>query len=699
MPSYGLKPLNSDPDRKIPAFSVCDIESTKWINFLVIGLAWKKYDEEDQVTEKKYLYFTNMGEFCEYVFTDEHPHETVFAHFGGKFDFSFALKEYFLMSDKYKIGLIIPRGSGMLCFEVSTFTTEDVIPTWCNAEKDVFGKRADGKYLIRDRTITFRDSSAMMPFGLASLTENFGVEHVKMEIDYDAITKVDDELLKYLEYDCWGLYEVIATYFRWPMIKEAGAAMTVASQALRVFRTFMRDEIASLTPNVDEFVRSSYFGGRTEIFKPFFQQVNETSLLKSYDVNSLYPAVMRDFDFPGGFKFETQFYLEHEMGFYDVEVTVPDMYVPPLGVRYEGMENRLIFPIGTFRGVWSTHDLNYAMTVGCTINKVYKGMIFHNIGPIFKHYINHLYDMRKKSEKGSVNDILCKLLMNSSYGRFGLNLTREQLLIDQGQDGLEPVMDIPLNQDGSRIIRISKQIVELENSFSNVAIAAWVTSAARVWMHKLIMEAPEDMYYMDTDSLKTTHDYPRNDSDLGKLKLEYKSKLACYVLPKTYLEDTLSPIFKIFDEKGKTKKMKDAEGNVILDQYGKPRELLSSKKIVMKGFDKRKISKFNDEDFMSALEGDMRRLKTMNPEKFAPLRSAIKKNEFLHLLAESPRQIRTRYNKRRIVKREYAQIWDTEPLHIENGVVTNLDKDILKKWKAPTEEDLCAAERSAFSGQ
>jgi len=697
MPSYGLKPLIADPERECPGFAVCDIESSKWINFLVIGLAWKKYDDEDQVTEKKYQYFLNMAEFCEYVFTEEQPHDTIFAHFGGRFDFSFAIKEYFLMSDKYHIGTIIPRGSGMLCFEVSTFTTEDEIPSWCSREKDVFGKRPDGKYLIRDRTITFRDSSAMMPFSLGSLTENFGVEHVKKEIDYENITKVDDELLEYLEYDCWGLYEVIATYFRWTMIKEAGPAMTVASQALRVFRTFMREEIPSLSPGVDEFVRSSYFGGRTEIFKPFFRQTSDTGLLKSYDVNSLYPAVMRDFEFPGGFKFETQFYLEDQMGFYDVEVTVPDMYVPPLGVRYEGMESRLIFPTGTFRGVWSTMDLNYAMTVGCKINKVYKGMIFHNIGHIFKHYINHLYDMRKKSKKGSVNDVLCKLLMNSTYGRFGLNLTREQLIIDQGQLGVEPVLDIPMNEDGSRIIRLAKQVVELDNSFSNVAIAAWVTSAARVWMHKLIMDAPEDMYYMDTDSLKTTHDYPRNDSDLGKLKLEYKTRLACYILPKTYLEDTLSPMFKVFDEKGKTKKMYDDDGNPMLDEKGKHRELLSSKKLVMKGFDKRKISKFTEDDFISSLEGDMKRLKTMNPEKFAPLRSAIKKNEFLYLLKESPRQIRTRYNKRRVVKRDYAQIWDTEPLHIQNGVVTNLDKDILKKWKPPTEEEYRELERAAFS--
>lgn len=673
MGRYDLRPLIRDANRATPEFAVCDIESRRWIHFLVIGLAWKTHDKESgEVIDRQYHYFKNMTEFCEFIFDKElQPHDTIFAHFGGKFDFSFILKEFFFSSDKYRIGTIIPRGSGMLCFEVSTFTREDEIPGWCNPEKDVLGKTKDGKFLIRNRTITFRDSSAMLPFGLGSLAENFKVDYQKLEIDYDTFVEVTDEMLTYLEHDCWALYDVVSIYYRWKLIKEAGPAMTVASQAMRVFRTFMNREIPSLSPKVDMFVRESYFGGRTEIFKPFFKQATETGLLRSYDVNSLYPSVMRDFDYPGGFKFDTQFYLEDEMGFYDVEVEVPDMYIPPLGTRYKGMDNRLIFPTGVFRGVWTTIELNYAMTLGVKIRKVYKGMIFHNIGRIFKNYIEYLYDIRKKSPKGSVDDVLCKLLMNSTYGRFGLNLAREQLVLDTGEPGLEPHMDIQLDEEGKQLIRLAKKEVFLETSFSNVAIASWVTSLSRIRMHKLKMQAPHDMYYMDTDSLKTTHVYARNDKDLGMLKLEYKIKMACFILPKTYFEDTLSAMFTLYDEKGKPRKDKQ-----------------TSKKIVMKGFDRRKISKFKDEDFMSALEGDMRRLRATNPEKFAPLRTAIRQNEFLALIKENPRQIRTRYNKRRIVKAFHSQVYDTEPLHIENGVVTNLDAEILKKWKPPTHEEL-----------
>lgn len=675
MGKYSLKKLESDPNRKLRRFVVVDIESYRgWIHFAVIGVAWKLYKEDGEVEEKRYEYFLNMSEFADFMFDDDQPYDTVFAHFGGRYDFSFILKEYFFSSDKYYIGTLIPRGSGLLCFEVSTFTTEEFIPEWCNPKKDVFGKREDGKYMIRDRTITFRDSSAMLPFGLGSLTENFGVEHKKKEIDYDKITEVTPELLEYLEYDCWGLYDVLESYFNWDIIKNSGAAYTIASQSLRVFRTHLKGEIPALSPKVDAFVRSSYIGGRTEIFKPFYEQNSDTGLLKSYDVNSLYPYIMWLLNFPGGLKYETTFYKEDEMGFYDVEVEVPDMYIPPLGVKYEGMENRLIFPTGTFRGVWSTLELNYAMTLGVKILRVYRGMVFNDIGPIFKNYIEHLYDIRKKSKKNSVDNILCKLIMNSTYGRFGLNLQREQLVFDKGQLGVEPFMEIPLDEEGKEIIRLAKQAITLETSFSNVAIAGWVTSGARVHMHKKILEKPEDMYYMDTDSLKTTHTYARNDEDLGMLKLEYRSKRACFLLPKTYIEDTTSPMFKLFDESGK------------------PRKILSSKKIVMKGFDKKKIARFTPEDFASCLEGDMKRLQAMNPAKFAPLRTAVKKNQFLLLLGESERQIRTRYNKRRVVKRAWSQVYDTEPLNIKDGLITNLDKEILKKWKPPTIETLIAIE-------
>lgn len=646
-----LLPLTPDSERKIPGFAVCDVEAKNWIEFLMIGLLYKLYDNDGKLVRQEYQKFTDLKSFCDACFSPNQPHNTIFAHFGGRYDFSFIISEFFKHRDNYRIHDMLPRGSGLLCMSVSKLVKVKQL------KKDMvsFQKFEDGSHLVAERTIVFRDSSAMLPFGLGSLTENFNVKHKKMEIDHESVTELTPEMEEYAEQDHWGLYEVIESYFNWPIIRSAGPAFTVASQALKVWRTFINDPVPSITGKKDEFVRRSYFGGRTEIFKPFFQKADDR-LLKSYDVNSLYPSIMRDNDMPTKFDCETNRYYENRMGFYDIEIEVPDMYVPPLGAKFESIDDRLIFPTGRFRGTFSSIEINYALSLGCKIRKVHIGLLFKNGGKIFKDYVETLYDIRKKAEKNSVDSVLAKLLLNSCYGRAGLNTDREQLVFDNGEAGLDPIMEIQDSSDRSQIVRLAKKQIVLDTSWTNVAIAAWVTSCARIHMHKLIQQAPEDMYYMDTDSLKTTHTYDRNDADLGKLKLEYSSTRAAFLLPKTYLEDTTSPIFKLFDANGK-----EVKGEK------------TGKKIVMKGFDKRKIAHFTFEDFAAALEGDLKRLSTTNPKKFATLRTAVKKGDFLRLIDESPREIRSRYNKRRVIKRDYAQVWDTEPLHVKNGEIVNLE--------------------------
>lgn len=646
-----LRPLVPDAEKKPYQFGVCDIEASDWIKFLVIGY-YSEVLNPDGSREREILeYFEDMADFCDWIF-DPHlqPHDEIYAHFGGKYDFQFIIKELFFDKSRYYIDEMIPRGSGLLCFSVSTIRQEDYL---FKEDEKKFIKKVGKKILIKDRTIVFKDSSALLPFSLASITENFGVENIKLSIDYESIKEVTPELLNYLKYDLKGLYQSMRKFFDWDLIKKAGHASTMASQAIKVYRTYMTKTIPSLSNEVDEFVRGSYFGGRTEIFKPFFRQNDPYTLLKTYDVNSLYPYVMWQNEFPTKYKCETEDFIDSEMGFYDVEVEVPEMYIPPLGTVFDPNGwGRFIFPTGIFRGKWTTVELLYAMSLGVKIRKVYRGLIFQNGGPIFRHYINDLYEKRKASKKNSVDDIMCKLLMNSTYGRFGLNTEREQVEFDYGQLGVSPLMEIPLNDDGSNVIRLMKKNIHLDKTFNNVAIPSYVTAYARIHMHKQYMKDESAIYYTDTDSLFTTHEYEENEKALGEMKLEYKAKSACFLLPKTYFVDTLVPFWKGYDDQGK--------------------EFKTSKKIVMKGFDKKKISKFQLEDFYCALEGDLRRLKTTNPEKFATFKTAVKNNKFLMLLQESPREIRSRYDKRRIIKTNGPQIWDTEPLHIRDGEIVNM---------------------------
>jgi hypothetical protein len=91
------------------------------------------------------------------------------------------------------------------------------------------------------------------------------------------------------------------------------------------------------------------------------------------------------------------------------------------------------------------------------------------------------------------------------------------------------------------------------------------------------------------------------------------------------------------------------------------------KKLVMKGFDKKKIAKFTIDDFMTAMEGDMRLLTAEQPEKFCTFRTAMRKGKFLAMMEPSSRSLKTKYDKRRIVKINGE--YDTVPLHIQDGKV------------------------------
>ncbi len=572
MRRFPLKPLKRK-DRPIKPFAVCDIESTKWTGFLVIGY----YDGHH------FKDFRTLKEFFAFL-QSRNESRDIFAHFGGIFDFIFLLQE--ILSNGWKVYDFIPRGSGILSFKVN----------------------------IGGHVLVFRDSSALLPFSLDRITTNFGVAHKKQSINHETIVEVTPQLLTYLEFDCRGLYESLEKFWTWPQIKQSGQAYTLASQALRILRTYLSDAVPALSKKEDTFVRKAYFGGRTEIFIPFYE--SKTVPLNVYDVNSLYPFCMLE-NMPGKVLGFTHEYSKKKQGFYNCEVQAPiDSYIPCLGILQDG---KYLFPTGEFEGVYSTIEIEYAKTQGYKI-RTGEGITFESAGPIFKEYVQDFYKIREKSEKDSVDNTIAKLLLNSLYGRFGLRTTRENLAFDSGQTGVTEHLEIKAGEFTYRLVKTPKEI----ETFTHVGVAAWVTSLARIHMHKIFMEAPNEIFYTDTDSLFTTRDLIQS-TGLGGLKLEYRTNSACFLLPKTYIS---------------------GEG--------------SQKKIVMKGFDKKKIQHFTLDDFKSALEGDLKHLKIVQEPKFAKIRTALKTLGLVSMTKASTRQIRSKYDKREVYKEHGA--FKTRPL-------------------------------------
>lgn len=666
---YPFEPNGRDKKLDAPRFATIDIETQDWINFVCGEVYWINSKGKEQAFETNNL-FDLMLKCFEIAATE--GIKNFVAHYGGKFDFLFFIKEL-LMSNECIVENIMPRGSSLLSFQAELCKTS----------------RREVSFELPQK-ITFRDSSALLPFSLGSLTKSFNVETLKGEMDFlfveqvynevdylddivnddrcilfyygKQITKLNknhrqrldklrylnldrfplyyfrgkvsyvkphkysdkwfkdltypifkkDDLLLYLHHDCKSLYQCIDAFFNAPLIKNAKKKWTTASQSVEVFRLFMKKRLHSLPDDdtfhiesdVDSFVRQAYFGGRTEIFKPVFDaDINESDFLYYYDVNSLYPFCMRDHKYPDkflGWSKSKAEYNKYDMSIWHCKVRVPeDIYAPPLPVK---KDERLIFPVGEFKGYWTKYELEYAKTLGCEILELYEGAIFADAGYIFKDFVEKLYQMRldAKEKNDNVTQMTMKLIMNSCYGRMGINKERTKIVFDDGTD--HTVTLISEIETPRGWIRLATKPEKSDKMFSNPAIACFVTSYARVYLHTKIKEAGyKHIYYTDTDSCFT--DVPMNTGkELGAMKLEYTCTSACFLLPKTYVNQGIT------EDNGITKPLK----------------------ITMKGFDFKNIrNAFTFEDFFEYLNGDLGNIFVTEKAKFATFKTALKMGKFV----------------------------------------------------------------------
>ena len=559
---------------KSEKFAVADIEARSWIKFLVVGY----YDGTD------FRHFTRLDNFFDHAFASDSVH--IFCHFGGIYDFLFFLS-HLLRFSRYQITSLIPRGSGILCFDVRDNALE--------------------------RTLHFHDSSALFPMSLDRITKAFGVTHNKLSIDYDRIKRVTKKLITYLEHDCKGLYESLEIFFSDPHVAKAGPRYTIAGQAVAVLRTFISSDIPACPLHIDSFVRAAYAGGRTEIFRPLFKGKNAD--LHCYDFNSLYPAVMADAEeMPSDF-ISKKFELD-QTGFLECTVEVPrETYIPVLWTKELNGNQKFCFPTGKVSGCYPTCEIREALKQGARILSTGRFYRFRNGGPFLRNFARSLYEVRQRSTN-PVSNTVAKLLLNSAYGRMGIGLEKESIDFDHGQPGVTPFREIRV---GSRTVRLVREMRPY-HAFSNVAIAAWITALARLRLYRELSPVRDsrladatrarEVFYCDTDSIYTTTDLPTGDG-LGALKLESSSRSACFLLPKTYWTD---------------------------------------REVKMKGFDKKKIQHFQFEDFHAALEGDFKALKIEEGGKMLRFKSALAGGKLLSMGKPRSKQIRSLYDKRELIK-------------------------------------------------
>ena len=393
------------------------------------------------------------------------------------------------------------------------------------------------------RKLECLDSLNWWRTSLANIGHRVGLEKLDRP-DLDACPAQADV---YCRRDVEILVRAVTQWWDWVQVQDfGGAAPTLASQAMHAYRhRFMRRPIyIDNTDRANTLAREAYHGGRVECFR-LGEFHTEHHLL---DVNSMYPYVMQENLFPTKLLHACKSYsrrnLYEALAQYCVvaEVTL-DTEEPAYPVR-DGL--RLYFPVGQFRAFLCTGELIHAMERG-HIRSVQRVAVYE-CADIFTEFVEELTELRNRAkyEGDELAAHQFKILANSLYGKFGQRgLFWEPE--EQSEDLTAEAWSEVCVETGAitRYRRfgglVQAQATESESRDSMPAIAAHVTSYARMYLWSMIQQAGrEHVLYTDTDSLFVDWIGRRrlqarcDEERLGALADQGRSKCGCFWGPKDY---------------------------------------------------------------------------------------------------------------------------------------------------------------------
>jgi hypothetical protein len=144
---------------------------------------------------------------------------------------------------------------------------------------------------------------------------------------------------------------------------------------------------------------------------------------------------------------------------------------------------------------------------------------------------------------------IAKILLNSLYGRFGMDDNFSEIIVihkDYYSDLENKYFDHILKTqelDDYKLVTLDKTDSQNDDSTHNISIgiAAAITAYARIHMSQFKNNSKINLYYTDTDSAYTDSKIDESlisSTILGKLKLENVCKKAIFLAPKVYCLET-----------------------------------------------------------------------------------------------------------------------------------------------------------------
>jgi hypothetical protein len=310
---------------------------------------------------------------------------------------------------------------------------------------------------------------------------------------------------------------------------------TIAGVAMDLFRrVFHKWPWVALGPKTNNFARPGFYGGRVENFA-----AGKVPNVNMYDITSLYPFAQHEtrFPHPNHTRIDPDPGVNGEFwkgeGMIRATVQVPEQFIPVLPLRYD---KRLFFPFGELTGMWCINELRRALEVGVKLKSVEVALWSPVVFNPFTEFIETLFARRfYYLSQGSTMANIVKLILNSLFGRWGLN----------PDGGLYKLVDMEHAEDLSKFQGFITQDINgrlfgygpIQSrrfpDYVNVLFAGQISAQARIILLNELLQQNEDSIYCDTDSIITRGDI-KTGNGLGEWREEMHSGEVDLIGPKEY---------------------------------------------------------------------------------------------------------------------------------------------------------------------
>jgi hypothetical protein len=391
-------------------------------------------------------------------------------------------------------------------------------------------------------------------------------------------------------------------------------SLSIGSIAMQVFRARFMERNEQATYNNPKLVSDAYYGGRVEVF---YRGLTKGKV-HVCDINSSYPNVMKNYEYPDTQFLEKSRLKTHRFGVGHFKVTVPKtVFVPVLA--HKSASGRLFFPVGTFEGFWTYAEIRKAVDQGATVEKEYDGIGTNAGVRPFMEFTDFFYEMRQKCKEkmgvllkrhgeakakklpeyleAAFESELLKNIMNNLYGKFCQHKARTKM---SRRPIPEATLDQLLGPHEEKRVGNFWEYVQTDSNAPKTANFLWgihVTAYARLELLKhleTVIDHGGTLLYCDTDSIMFTGEKAAKAMPVAK---------------------TLGALSKESYDKGI---FRQAKGYLLCNYKGKKRKRLVIEKVACKGVATTHAYEFIVEGLATAVK----------PMRFkeALIRTGVKKN-------------------------------------------------------------------------